>query len=304
MLKYILKRVVIAITTVFILATLTFFLIKMIPGDPFLNQNVKPYVQELQRAYYGLDKPVIVQYFTYMKNLLHGDLGTSLIKQGREVKDIIAETFPVSAKLGITAWFFGEIVGFVFGAICAQFRGKLPDYILMVLAVVGVALPSMVLGPLMRYFFGVKLRILPVAGWGDFDQMIMPILCLSLGIIAGNTRSMRASMLKVTTEDYIKTAHAKGLNDFEVVIHHELKNSLIPCMTNLGVSIAGVMMGSFVIEQIFLIPGLGKYFVDSITSLDYPVIMGTTIFYGSILVVMNLLVDVLFSIVDPRIRTE
>ncbi len=302
--KYVLKRILIAITTVFVLATLTFFLIKLIPGDPFLNQNVKPYVQELQRAYYGLDKPVIEQYFTYMKNLLHGNLGTSLTKQGRNVLDIILETFPVSAELGLISWICGELIGFLFGSICAQFRGKWPDYLLMMVAIIGVALPSMVLGPLLRFILGVKLKLLPVTGWGEPSQIIMPAMCLALGIIAGNTRRMRASMLKVTTEDYIKTAEAKGLNQFEIVLHHELKNSLIPCMTNLGTSIAGVMMGSFVIEQIFLIPGLGKYFVDSITSLDYPVIMGTTIFYGTVLVVMNLIVDILFSVVDPRIRVE
>lgn len=304
MAKYILKKILIAITTVFVLATLTFFLIKLIPGDPFMNKDVKPYVQDLQRAYYGLDKPLIQQYFIYMGNLLKGDLGTSLTKPGRPVLTIIMETFPVSAKLGLVSLFFGEIIGIFFGIICAQFRGKWPDYALTLLAIIGIAVPSMVLGPIIRLVFGVKLQWFPVSGWGTAAQYVLPSFCLALGTIAGRTRGMRASMLRVTTEDYVKTARAKGLNEFEVVSRHELKNSLIPVMTNLGGAIAGVMMGSFIIEQMFLVPGLGKYFVDSITSLDYPVIMGTTIFYGMVLVALNLLVDVLFGIIDPRIRID
>lgn len=304
MLKYTLQKVLIAIVTMFILATLTFFLMKLIPGDPFARESVKPYVHEIQVKYYGLDKPNWQQYLTYMGNLLHGDFGTSLTKNGRSVWTIITETFPVSAKLGLIATFFGEIIGILFGAICAQNRGKLPDFLLMIVAILGVALPSMVLGPLIRFFFGVKLKLLPVTGWGGWKEIVMPATCLALGDIAGMTRSMRASMLKVSTEDYIKTARAKGLNNAEVIFRHELKNSLIPTMTNLGTNIAGIMMGSFVIEQIFLIPGLGKYFVDSITSLDYPVIMGTTIFYGGVLVSLNLLVDIAFGFIDPRIRVD
>ena len=302
MLKYILKKVWIAVLTVLVLATITFFLMKLIPGDPFANEKVKPQVREILKAYYGLDKPVWQQYLTYLWNLLHGDLGTSMAKNGRSVLNIIRETFPVSAKLGLISFFFGELIGLAFGITCAQFRGKLPDFVLMIVAIVGVALPSMVVGPMIRYFFGVRLGWFPVTGWGTTAQIFMPAFCLALGDVAGLTRSMRASMLKVTTEDYVRTARAKGLNGFEVVMRHELKNSLIPVMTNLGLAIAGIMMGSFVVEQIFLIPGLGKYFVDSITSLDYPVIMGTTIFYGTVLVALNLLVDVLFGIVDPRIR--
>lgn len=302
--KFIGKRIVIALITVFVLATLTFFLMKLIPGDPFLSEDVSPYVQELQREYYGLDKPVYEQYFIYMNNLLHGDLGVSLTKTGRSVTSIIMETFPVSAKLGLISLLFAEVIGICFGIICAQFKNKWPDYVLMIVAIVGVALPSMVLGPILRYLLGVKLKILPVTGWGTFAQIIMPAIVLGMGTIAGRTRSMRASMLSVTTQDYIKTARAKGLNAYEVVMHHEFKNSLVPILTNMGVQIASILMGSFVVEQIFLIPGLGKYFVDSISSLDYPVIMGTTIFFGTFLVVLNLIVDILYGLVDPRIRVQ
>jgi oligopeptide transport system permease protein len=246
----------------------------------------------------------VEQYFTYMGNLLHGNLGTSLKQVGRSVSTIIAESFPISARLGLTSFILAQLIGILFGILCAQFKDRLPDYILMIVAVLGIALPSMVLGPLLRYFFGVKLMILPVSGWGSVKQTIMPVLVLAMSGIAGSTRGMRASMLSVTTQDYIKTARAKGLSPVKVVLRHELKNSLVPIVTNLGVSLASVMMGSFVVESIFLIPGLGKYFVDCVTTLDYPLVMGLTIFYGSFLVTANLLIDILYGLIDPRIRVK
>lgn len=304
MVKYIVKKVVIAVLTVFVLATLTFFLVNLLPGDPFLNDKIPPAIQERQRAYYGLDKPPLEQYLTYMSNLLHGNLGTSLKQVGREVTTIIKDSFPVSAKLGIAAFIVAESIGILFGVLCAQFRGRWPDYVLMVVAVLGIALPTMVLGPLLRYLLAVKLRILPVSGWGTLRQAIMPVLVLSVTSIASSTRSMRASMLAVTTQDYIKTARAKGLSPIKVVLRHQLKNSLVPILTNMGVWLASIMMGSFVVESIFLIPGLGKYFVDCVTTLDYPLVMGLTIFYGTFLVTANLIIDVLYGIVDPRIRVK
>ena len=290
MLKYIGKKVLIAIATVFVLATATFFLMKLIPGDPFLNDKIPVAVQDKQRAFYGLDKPVPQQYLTYMNNLLHGDLGYSIKKTGKTVVDIIKEAFPVSAKLGLISLLFAEAVGLFFGILCAQFRGKWPDYLLMVVAVLGI--------------FGVKLGILPVTGWGKTNQIILPALVLGLGTVAGNTRNMRASMLAITTQDYVKTARAKGLSPIRVVLKHQFKNSLVPIIPNLGVQIAGVLMGSFVVESMFLIPGLGRYFVDSVTNHDYPLIMGLTVFYGAFLVTMNLIVDVLYGLIDPRIRVK
>ena len=304
MAKYLLKKIGIAVATVFVLATLTFFLVKLIPGDPFLNEKVPEQIQELQREYYGLDKPVWQQYLTYMGNLLQADLGTSLQKTGRSVASIIAETFPVSAKLGLISLFFAECIGILFGVLCSQFKNKWPDYLLMLVAIVGIALPSMVLGPLLRYWLGVKLQILPVTGWGEPEQIVMPAFVLGMSTVAGQTRSMRASMLAVITKDYIKTAKSKGLSPLRVVLMHEIKNALVPVITNMGVQIASILMGSFVVESIFLIPGLGKYFVDSITTLDYPLIMGLTIFYGAFLVTMNLLVDVIYGLVYPRIRVK
>lgn len=304
MLKYVLKKVGIAILTVFVLATITFFLVKLLPGDPFLNDKVPQKVQDLQRAYYGLDKPVVEQYFVYMNNLLHGELGTSLKQVGRNVEDIIKDSFPVSASLGLSSFLLSQLIGILFGILCAQFKDKLPDYILMIIAILGIALPSMVLGPILRHYFGVKLMWLPVAGWGSFKQTILPVIVLAMSGVAGSTRSMRASMLAVTTQDYIKTARAKGLSPIKVVLRHQLKNSLVPIISNFGVALASVMMGSFVVESIFLIPGLGKYFVDCVTTLDYPLVMGLTIFYGTFLVVANLLIDILYGLLDPRIRVK
>ncbi len=300
--RYIAKRLLISLGTVYVLVTLTFFMVKLLPGDPFLDPKVPMAIQEKQRAYYGLDKPVLVQYFTYMGNLLGGDLGYSLKKTGRTVSEIIARAFPVSAQLGLTALLFGETVGILFGILCAQFRNRWPDYLLMVFAILGIALPSMVAGPLLRYLLGVRLRLLPVTGWGSAGQALMPAFILSLGIIAGNTRAMRASMLGVTTQDYVVTAAAKGLSPAQVVARHQFKNSLVPVLTGLGPQIASTLMGSFIVESIFLIPGLGKYFVDSISNLDYTLIMGLTIFFGTFLVLMNLLVDIAYGLVDPRIR--
>ncbi len=202
------------------------------------------------------------------------------------------------------SFLISEAIGILFGILCAQFKNKWPDYLLMIVAILGIALPAMVLGPLLRFVLGVKLRILPVTGWGSLEQLVMPAFVLGMGTIAVTTRNMRASMLGVTTQDYIKTARSKGISSVRVVMKHEFKNSLVPIITNMGVQIASVLTGSFVVESIFLIPGLGKYFVDSITTLDYTLIMGLTIFYGTFLVVMNLLVDLLYGFIDPRIRLK
>ena len=300
--RYILKRVLIAILTLFVLATVTFFLVKLLPGDPFLNDKVPAEVQARQRAYYDLDKPVLVQYFTYLKNLIKGDLGTSLKFVGRKVTTIIGETFPVSATLGLMAVFVAYLIGLTFGMLSAQFKNRWPDYIIMLVAIMGVALPTMVVGPLLRYALGVKLKLLPVTGFGTGAQLVMPVMVMAIGTLAGVTRSMRASMLGVTTQDYIKTARSKGLPPLKVVMRHQFKNSLIPIVTGLGPTIANVIMGSFVVEQIFVIPGLGKHFVNAVNTLDYSLVMGLTIFYGAFLVMMTLLVDIAYGMVDPRIR--
>jgi oligopeptide transport system permease protein len=302
MTKYIFKRLFISVGTVFILVTLTFFMVKLLPGDPFLDPRIPAQIQEKQREYYGLDKPVFEQYFIYLGNLLKGDLGYSMKKTGHTVSDIISISFPVSAKLGLTSLVFSITVGLLFGILCAQFKNKWPDYLFMIVAILGIALPSMVLGPLLRYFLGVKLGILPATGWGQVNQIIMPAFVLGLGVLAGNTRAMRASMLSTITQDYITTARSKGLSPARIVMKHEVKNSLVPILTSLGPQVAATLTGSFVVESIFRIPGMGKYYVDSISNLDYSLIMGLTIFFGAFLVLMNLLVDIAYGFVDPRIR--
>ena len=300
--RYIIKRIIISIATIFVLITATFFMVKLIPGNPFYSPEIPKNVQEKLTVFYGLDKPVAEQYFTYLSNLLHGDFGVSLKKNGTPVVDIIAQFFPTSLKLGLLALVFAQLFGNLFGVLAAQFRGRWPDYVLIVLATLGVALPSMVIGPLMRYLFGVVWQILPPIGWGTIYQAIMPAFVLGLASFASCTRNMRASMLGVTTQDYIKTARAKGLPPYKIVWMHELKNSFVPIMSGMGVSVANVLMGSFVVETIFLVPGLGKYFTTSISTLDYPLIMGLTLFYGTVLVIANFIVDLLYGVVDPHIR--
>ncbi len=302
MAQYIARRLLISLLTIFVLVTATFFLMKLIPGDPFMNDKVPEEIRMQQLSYYGLDKSNLEQYFIYMGKLLQGDFGTSLKYVGREVSDVIIEKFPVSAKIGLVSLFFAYIIGLTFGILCAQFKNRWPDYLLMLFAIAGVALPSMVIGPLLRYYLGVKLAILPVAGWGTWQQVVMPATVMAISTIAGCTRSMRASMLGVTTQDYIKTARAKGLHPIKVVMKHQFKNSMVPIVTSMGGTIAGTLMGSFVVEQIFVIPGLGQHFVNAVNTLDYPMIMGLTIFFGSFLVLMNFLVDLVYGLIDPRIR--
>jgi oligopeptide transport system permease protein len=302
--RYIVKRLLVSLLTLLILATATFFLMKLIPGNPLMNEKIPPEILERQMSYYGLDKPVMEQYFIYMGKLLSGDLGTSLKYAGRSVTTVIAELFPVSAKLGLTSLVLSYLVGLAFGVLSAQYKDRFPDYALMVIAVVGVAMPSMVVGPLLRYWLGVKLRLLPVTGWGTWQQMVMPAFVMAIGTIAANARNMRASMLGIASQDYIKTARAKGLHPIKVVWRHELRNSLVPIVTGLGPTISNVLMGSFVVEQIFVIPGLGKHFANAVIALDYSMIMGLAIFFGSFLVLMNFLVDLAYGIIDPRIHVS
>ena len=304
MVRYIGRRILLAMLTLFVLASLTFFLVKILPGNPLADEMVPFEIRQRQMAYYGLDKPIWEQYSSYLINILKGDLGASLKYLGRNVTTIIAETFPISAALGLQALIYAEIIGLTFGIISSQFRNKWPDYLIMFFAILGVGLPSMVVGPLVRYIFGVQLRLLPATGWGTWQQSIMPIFVMALGRVAGVTRGMRASMLGTSTLDFIKTARSKGLTTAKVVMRHQFKNSLIPMVTGLGPAIAGIIMGSLVVEQIFVIPGLGRHFVMAVTSLDYPMVMGLTIFYGAFLVVMTLLVDIAYAFLDPRIRFD
>jgi len=305
MLNYTLKRAGMAILTIWVIVTITFFLMHAIPGDPFTDQKkIPPEIMEKIKIKYGLDKPLIVQYGTYLKNLLKGDLGISMKYKNRSVNTILEESFPVSAKVGLMAVAIGGILGILFGIIAGLNRGKFFDFFVIVIAVIGVSVPSFVFAALFQYVFGVKLKWFPVARWGTPAHYVMPVLALGLRQIAYIARMMRTSMLDVLGQDYIKTAKAKGLSRYQVTWKHTIRNAILPIVTILGVSIAGIVVGSFVIESIFAIPGIGKHYVQSITQQDYTLIMGTTVFYAIILVVMMFIVDVVYGLVDPRIRLE
>lgn len=305
MLKYTFKRALMAILTIWVVVTITFFLMNSIPGDPFTDQKkIPPEIMEKLEKKYGLDQPLVVQYGRYLKNILKGDLGDSMKYKNRSVNTIIEEGFPVSFKVGMLAIIFAAVVGITFGTIAGLNRAKFFDFLVIILAVIGVSVPSFVFAALFQYVFGVKLKWFPVARWGTPAHYVMPVLALGIGYVAYIARMMRTSMLDVLNQDYIRTARAKGLSSTQVTWRHTIRNAILPIVTILGVSIAGIVVGSFVIENIFAIPGIGKHFVQSITHQDYTLIMGTTVFYAVILVVMMFLIDIFYGIVDPRIRLE
>lgn len=302
MAKYITKKIIIAFITVMVIISAVFLLVQFLPGDPFMDPKVPPETQERMREYYGLDRPLIEQYGTYMNNLLHGDLGMSLRTRNRSINETIMTAFPYSLDLGIRALIFALVGGLLLGIVAALNQNKFWDHFSMALAVVGVSVPSFIVGCVIQYIFAVKLQILPVSRWEDFASTILPTFALGFGSVATIARLTRASMLEVTYEDYIKTAKAKGLTNFEVTWKHKIRNALLPVITVTGPMVATLLTGTFVIENIFAIPGLGRHYVNSIQELDYPMIVAMTIVYSVFLVVMQLVVDILYGIVDPRIK--
>lgn len=310
MLKYTLKRLGYAILTLFVLITLTFFMMRLLPGDPFLgDKTVTGAALENMKAKYGLDQPVYMQYFIYLGNCIRGDLGTS-ITFNKPVMEIVSEAFVVSADLGIRALIFAVIAGVLLGMVAAVKRGSAWDSASMFIAMIGVSVPSFIMGALFQYFFALQLRkllgfaVFPVQGWGTFSRTILPSFALGLGSLATVSRLMRTSMLDVLSQDYIKTAKAKGLSQSKIIFRHTVRNAIMPVLTILGPTVASVLTGTFVIESIFNIPGLGKYFVMSIKDLDYTMISGTTVFYGSLLILCTLIVDLLYGFIDPRVKLE
>lgn len=302
MLKYILKRCVMAMVTLLVLVTIIFVLVRMLPGDPFGTEKGNLVTQAQMRAYYGLDKPLAEQWVLYMKNLAHGDLGVSLKYTGRTVNAAIAQTFPYSASLGIRALSMALVVGIILGTISAQKAGKFVDYLCVFIAIIGVSAPDFIVGTVMQLVFAVKLGWFPAGLWNGPKYTVLPVIALSLYTIAMVTRLMRSSMLEVLHQDYILTAKAKGLNRFEIIWRHQLRNSILPIVTIMGPLTAAVLTGTFVIEKIFAIPGMGKYYVQSVADLDYTMVLGMTAFYGVFLVLANLLVDILYGVIDPRIK--
>jgi ABC-type dipeptide/oligopeptide/nickel transport system permease component len=306
--SYILKRVLSGLITIWFIATATFFTMHIVPGDPLSNEKaVAPEIRRNLEARYGLDKPLIAQYGIFIGNMLRGDFGISFTQQNRRVNDIIREHFPVSAVLGVLALVIATSGAILFGAISALCRDRWPDVLIMFVVILGISVPSFVIAALaqwgilgMNLLLGVK--VLPVAGWGSFAHMLVPALVLGLGTMAYMTRLMRSSMLDVAQADYLRTARAKGLSPARIFFRHHLRNALLPVVTVLGPAVASITTGGFVVELIFAIPGLGRYFVQAVQQLDYTVIMGTTVFYGAFLVFMVLVVDILYGVVDPRIR--
>lgn len=298
-----LSRLVISVVTIWIIVTACFFLLRLLPGNPFASGTVMTQeTLDKMMAYYGLDRPLWEQYLTYMSNLLHGDFGYSLKYAGRSVNYVIATTFPVSCQLGLQALIFGIPLGTLLGIIAAKRRARAADIAINVFVIICTAVPVFIVAALLQYFFSVQLGILPAAQWLGFEYTILPTFCLSLSTVSGYARSMRTLMLEVDRQDYLKTAKAKGLSNAAIVVKHQIRNAIIPLITGLGTEIAGMLMGSYVIEKVFSIPGIGAYFVTAIQGLDYTMVMGLVIFQAVFVVSANFIVDLLYGIIDPRIR--
>ena len=310
MLNYILKRVISGVVTVWFIATATFMAMHAVPGDPLSSdKEVSPEIRKNLEKKYGLDKPVTTQYFIYLGNMLKGDFGISFTQQNRMVNDIIIEHFPVSAILGVLALIFAAVGGILWGALTALYRNKLPDIIIMFLVILGVSVPGFVFAALAQIFIviinkAVGTSVFPVAGWGSIMHMWVPAFVLGISTMAYLTRLMRSSMLEVINSDYIRTAKSKGLSVLRIFFVHQLRNAVLPVITVLGPAVAYITTGGFVVELVFAVPGLGRYFIQAVQQLDYTVIMGTTVFYGAFLVVMVTTVDIVYAYVDPRIRLK
>lgn len=303
MTQYIIKRVGYGLLTLFIVTTITFFLMNLIPGGPFLSEKAKSEatIKALEEKY-GLDKPLPVQYVNYLKAALKGDLGLSIKQRGQTVNQIIARSFPVSAKLGISAMILAALIGIPLGCIAALNRGKWLDNLIIVFSTTGIAIPSFITASVLMYFLGVKLKLLPITGLTTPAHYVMPVISLAFYPASYMARLMRSSTLDVLGQDYMTTARAKGLSQFVRLFKHAMRNAILPIITYLGPAIAGILCGSFIVESIFSIPGLGDAFVSSITNRDYPLVMGTTIFYAALIIFMNIVVDIVNKIVDPRIK--
>ncbi len=310
MLRYALKRLVQGIVTVWFIATATFFAMHFVPGDPLVNDKaVPPEIRANLEARYGLDKPLPTQYWIYLRNMAKGDFGISFTQQNREVNDIIAEHFKVSATLGILAVVFAAFGGILWGALTALYRNRAPDVIIVLLVILGISVPSFVFAAfgqlgVVKINDWLGFTLFPVAGWGTVQHMIVPSMVLGLGTMAFLTRLMRSSMLEIVNADFVRTARSKGLPATRVFRKHQLRNAILPVITVLGPAIAAITTGGFVVEIVFAIPGLGRYFVQAVQQSDYTVIMGTTVLYGAFLVFMVIAVDLVYGLVDPRVRLE
>ena len=308
MAKYILKRLVYSFLTIFLIVALTFFMMHALPGDPFsTGKAIDPQIMAALKEKYDLDKPVPQQFVKYCMNVLQGDLGTSL-QYKRPVVDIIGESFPYSFELGVRALVFATVAGLLLGILAAVKRGTVWDSGSMLVAMLGVSMPSFIIGALLQFFLGLQLQkalgfsVFPITGWTTEMSKILPAFALGFGTLAIVSRSMRTSMLDVLNQDYIKTAKAKGLSHKKIIWRHAVRNAIMPIITIMGPQAAAILTGALVVEKLFSIPGMGKFFVTSINNNDFTMIAGTTIFYGVFLVAANLIVDILYCFIDPRVK--
>ncbi|CCI85017.1 oligopeptide ABC transporter permease [Lactobacillus pasteurii] len=303
MTKYLLKRIFYMILTLFLVATITFFLMKFMPGSPYANEEkLTPQQIHIMNEQYGLNKPLIVQYLLYLGGMLHGDFGTSFQYSNQPVSSLIAARLGASVQLGLQALIVGVILGVIIGSIAAMKQGTWVDSTATVIAIIGKSVPNFVLAVLLQYYIGLKLGWFSIAGWGEFSQTILPTIALSVGPLAETARFIRTSMVDTLSSDYIELGRAKGLSRMEVIRKHAMRNSFIPLVTLIGPYAVALMTGSMVIENIFNIPGIGEQFVKSILTNDYPTIMGVTMVYCIGLVVILLITDIIYGLIDPRIR--
>ncbi|HAQ0139614.1 TPA: ABC transporter permease [Enterococcus faecium] len=303
--KYVLKRVFFMIITLWLIATITFFLMQLLPGTPYTNQErLSPETIEMLNKQVGLDKPVIVQYGIYLSNLLQGDFGISFQFKNQPVAHLLAGRIGPSLQLGLQAIIFGTVLGKILGTISAMKQNTWADTSSTLVAILGRSIPNFVFAVLLQYIFAIKLQVLPIAKWDGFVYTILPTIALAMSPLADSARFIRTEMVEVLHSDYVELAKAKGLSRWEIAFKHGLRNSLIPLMTLLGPLAVALMTGSLVVENIFAIPGIGEQFVKSITTNDYPTIMAVTILYSFMLIFVILIVDLLYGLVDPRIRVS
>ena len=303
--SFFISRLLQAIPTLLIIATLTFFMTRFAPGGPFDSEKAIPEEIKVKlESHFGLNLPLFDQYLLYMKNLLAGDLGPSFKYVGWDVSELIGVAFPVSLGLGVSALFIALLVGLPAGMVAALRKNTLWDYLPMGLAMVGICLPTFVLGPILIMIFSTKLNLLPALGWYSWADLILPSLTLGLFYAAYIARLTRAGMLETLKQDYVRTARAKGASPSRVVIKHALRGGLLPVVTFLGPAFAGLVSGSFIIESIFFIPGLGKFFVTAAFNRDYTMVLGTVLFYATLIIALNLLVDFLQAWLDPKAREQ
>jgi oligopeptide transport system permease protein len=302
MIRYVARRLVYMIVALFIIVSVTFFISKALPGTPFADPKLSPQVREQLFEKYGLDEPLYVQYAKYMANVARGDLGNSYYFEGRSVSQLILQRLPVSAFIGVQAVIFGLVVGLVLGIVAALWHNTLWDTLAVVVAILGVSVPTFVLGPLLQYWLGLKLGWFPIAFFESWIYSVLPSLALSVFVISTVARFMRSEMLEVMGQDYITLAKAKGLSGLAVIIKHVLRNAMIPLVTVMAPLTIYIITGSLVIEQIFAVPGIGEQFVQSVLVNDYSMILGTTIFFSVLFIFALLIQDIMYGIIDPRIR--